>query len=56
MKEIIATKRGIGFYVCDDAKEKILSEQKKDFLENEAPEFLKKVELYGIKIEDILKV
>ena len=56
MKEIIATKRGIGFYVCDDAKEKILSEQKKEFLENEVPEFLKKMELYGITIEEIVKL
>ena len=53
MKEIIATKRGIGFYVCDDAKEKILSEQKKEFLETELPEFFKKLKLYGIKIEEI---
>ena len=56
MKEIIATKRGIGFYVCEDAKEKILLEQKKEFMENEVPEFLKKMELYGIKIEDIIKL
>ena len=53
MKEIIATKRGIGFYVCEDAKEKILSEQKKEFLETELPEFFKKIKLYGIKIEEI---
>ena len=32
-------------HVCEDAKEKILSEQKKEFLENEVPEFLKKMEL-----------
>ena len=56
MKEIISTKRGIGFYVCEDAKEKILYEQKKDFMENEVPEFLKKMELYGITIEEIVKL
>ena len=56
MKEIIATKRGIGFYVCEDAKEKILSEQKKEFLENEVPEFLKKMELYGITIDEVMNM
>lgn len=55
MKGIVATKRGIGFHVCENAKEKIFSEQKKDFLENEVPVFLKKMELYGISIEEIVK-
>ena len=55
-KNIIATKRGIGFYVCDNAREMILAEQKKEFIENEVPEFFKKMELYGIKIEDLTKI
>jgi len=53
MKEIIATKRGIGFYVCENAKEKIMSEQKKEFLDNAVPELFKKMDLYEIKIEEI---
>lgn len=50
---IIATKRGIGFYICENAKQIVLNEQKKDFIENELPAFFKKLELYGMTIEDI---
>jgi Predicted transcriptional regulators len=55
-KGIIATKRGIGFYVCENAREMILEEQKKEFIENEVPEFLKKMELYGVSFEDLTKL
>ncbi len=56
MKEIIATKRGIGFYVCENAKEKIMSEQKKEFLDNAVPELFKKMDLYGITLEELTKI
>ncbi|MBR6438994.1 MAG: GntR family transcriptional regulator [Bacteroidales bacterium] len=52
---VIATKRGIGFYICENAKQIVLNEQKKDFIENELPAFFKKLELYGMTIEDIKK-
>ena len=55
-KGIIATKRGIGFYVCENAREMILEEQKKEFIENDIPEFFKKMELYGISFEDLIKL
>ena len=55
-KGIIATKRGIGFYVCENAREMILEEQKKEFIENEVPDFLKKMELYGVSFEDLTKL
>lgn len=54
-KGIIATKRGIGFYVCENAREMILEEQKKDFIENEVPEFFKKMELYGISFDELVR-
>lgn len=54
-KGIIATKRGIGFYVCENAREMILEEQKAEFLETEVPEFFKKMELYGISFEDLVQ-
>ncbi len=55
-KGIIATKRGIGFYVCENAREMILEEQKTEFLETEVPEFFKKMEMYGISFEDLIKL
>lgn len=52
-KGIIANKRGIGFYVCDDAKEMILAEQKKEFIEEELPKIFKKMDLFGIDIDEL---
>ena len=50
---IIYNKRGIGFFICPDAKETVLQAQRKEFIENEVPAFLKRMELLGITLEDI---
>ena len=34
----------------------ILEEQKKEFIENDIPEFCKKMELYGISFEDLTRL
>lgn len=52
-KDIIVNQRGIGFNVADNAKEIILEEQKKEFLEQELPEIVKKLKLFGISIEEV---
>ena len=52
---IIINQRGIGFNVSENAKEIILEEQKKQFIEEELPEIIKKIKMFGISIEDILK-
>ena len=52
-KEIIINKRGIGFNVGENAKAIILEEQKKQFLEEELPEIVKKLKLFGISIEEV---
>ena len=49
----IINKRGIGFNVAENAKEIILEEQKKQFIEEELPEIIKKIKMFGISIEDI---
>ncbi len=51
---IIYNRRGIGYFISPDAKELILSEQRKDFLENELPLIIKKMKLLGIKPEEVL--
>jgi len=53
LKGIIATKRGIGFYVCENARDMIIDEQKKDFIENELPAVFKKMELFGMTMEEL---
>ena len=52
-RNIIINKRGIGFNVSENAKEIILEEQKKQFIEEELPEIIKKLKMYGISIEEI---
>ena len=50
---IIYNKRGIGYFICQDAKETVLQAQRKEFIENEVPAFLKRMELLGITLEEI---
>ena len=55
-QEIITNKRGIGFFVNEDAPEKIHAIRKKEFMEEEVPEFLKNMRLLGITMEEIMAV
>lgn len=50
---IIYNRRGIGYFISQDAKEIVLQAMKKDFLENEMPQILKKMRLLGISLEDL---
>lgn len=50
---IINNKRGIGFFVNDDAVDVIRKKRKKEFFEHDLPEFLKKVELLLLNKEEI---
>ena len=45
---IIYNKRGIGYFVSEDAKEKVLQEQRTEFLENELPQIIRRMQLLGI--------
>jgi DNA-binding transcriptional regulator YhcF (GntR family) len=50
---IIYNKRGIGYFISSEAKEKILESQRKEFIENELPLIKRKMELLGLKKEDL---
>lgn len=52
-KEIIMNKRGIGFFVTPDAKQKMIAYRKERFLGQELPEFFRNLHLLGIGIEEI---
>ena len=45
---IIYNKRGIGYFISHDALETVLEAQRKDFLENELPQILKRMKLLGL--------
>ena len=53
--DIIYNKRGIGFFVSEQAREKILSVEKEHFLNTELPEILKKMELLEVTQEELLR-
>ena len=53
-QEIITNKRGIGFFVNEDAPEKIRDIRKKEFMEEEVPEFFKNMRLLGIDLQEIV--
>ena len=51
---IIYNRRGIGYFISNDAKEIVLQNLRKDFMENGLPAIKRTMELLGIKPEDIL--
>jgi len=55
-KEIILNKRGIGFFVTEDAVEKIKNLRKKQFMEEEVPAFIKNMRLLDIDIQEIVEM
>lgn len=50
---IIVNKRGIGFFVADNAVELIRTTQKNEFFSNDLPEFMRKVELLQLTETDL---
>ena len=52
---IIQTRRGLGYFVTDDARDRILSVRKKRFLEETLPEVARQARLLGISADEILE-
>ncbi len=50
---IIFNKRGIGYFIASDAKTIILDQLRQDFLQNEVPRIRKKLDLLGLKAEEV---
>jgi len=49
---IIYNKRGIGYFLDKDARKKILELKKKEFIENEIPQLIKKLNILNISLND----
>ena len=45
---VIYNKRGIGYFIAEDAKEIVLESSRKEFLEKELPVVIRKMELLGL--------
>ena len=50
---IIFNKRGIGYFVAENARDLVLNEMKNEFINNELPQVVKKMKLLGIGIDEI---
>jgi DNA-binding transcriptional regulator YhcF (GntR family) len=45
---IIFNKRGIGYFVADDARDTVLAAQRKEFMEKDVPAILQRMKLLGL--------
>ena len=54
--QILMNKRGIGFFVAENAVEIIKTLRKKQFMEEEVPVFLKHLRLLNIDIQEIINL
>lgn len=52
-RDIIANRRGVGYFIEDNAMEKILSFRKEQFMQNELPVFLRNIFLLDIDLREI---
>lgn len=50
---IIYNRRGIGYFISPDAKEVVLNNLRTEFIENEVPQIVKRMNLLGIRPEDV---
>ena len=50
---IIYNKRGLGYFVSPGAKEQILTERRRDFMDNRLPELFRQMRLLGIGFTEI---
>ena len=51
---IIYNKRGIGYFICAEAKDIVLENNRKEFLEVELPAVIKKMELLGLDPKELI--
>ena len=50
---IIYNKRGIGYFIAENAKDIVLSQMKEEFMNNELPDVVRKMKLLGIGIDEL---
>ena len=56
MQEIIYNKRGIGYFVGEEAKNRILSARKEQFMDNEIEYFFRQQRSLGVSGDDLVKM
>ncbi len=51
---VIYNKRGIGYFISEDALETVRAAMRKEFMDNELPQILRRIELLGLDPAEIL--
>lgn len=51
---IIYNRRGIGYFTCPDAQGLVLQAKRKEFLEKELPDIIRRIEILGLKPEELI--
>lgn len=54
--DIIYDKRGVGFFTAKNAKREIKKMYKKEFIDNELPEIIKKIKMLDIEVEEVVEI
>ena len=54
-QNIIYNKRGLGYYVSEGARQQIITERRRDFLQQTLPELFRQMRLLGLTIEEVEK-
>lgn len=52
-QDIIQTRRGLGFFVTEDAKERILQARRLRFMDDTLPEVFRQMQMLGIPVETL---
>ena len=52
---IIYNRRGIGYFIAENALETVLNQQRREFIEQEVPRIRRRMELLGLKAEQIFR-
>jgi GntR family transcriptional regulator len=52
-RDIITNKRGIGYFIEDDAMDRILNFRREQFIENELPVFMRNIYLLKVDFKEI---
>jgi GntR family transcriptional regulator len=53
-EELVEKKRGLGMYVLSGAKDKLSTEERRKFLEQEWPQVAERIERLGLEIDELL--
>lgn len=55
-ENIIYMKRGLGYFVTEDAQQLILAQRKQEFMKNMLPEMFRQMQLLNIEIDEIVHI